>query len=168
MDPAVAQGLWRTSFGPVKIEPDPKGGPQAVQGAWTYKRGGQEVVGVFWGRLNGNVLHFTWQEPAVPRYLEGAGYLVFNLDGRRFDGKWWTTNRDRSGDWNGWRHQPGDGNWQPPAAGGHSGGELGGDPYGGDTYGAPYGGDTYGSPYGETAPGPPPPPPRGETRRDYL
>ena len=159
MDPSVAIGLWRSSFGPVKIERDTRQpGPEFVQGAWRYMRGQQEVIGVFWGRLNGNVLNFNWQEPAQPQPLQGSGYLVFDIGGARFDGKWWTANNDRSGDWNGWRAHTGGEGGQPPApAGGYGdgGGDWGG--AGGQTYG----GGTYGG-Y-ETAPGPPPAPPADYT-----
>jgi hypothetical protein len=105
MDPSRALGLWKSSFGAVKIEADDsKGGLQAgaVQGVWVYTRQGQEVVGYFSGNLHGNVLQFRWQEPNNPP-LVGEGYLVFDLQGRQYSGRWWSERRDRVGDWNGWR-----------------------------------------------------------------
>ncbi len=156
MDPGQALGLWQSSFGAVKIEQDPaQGRPEAVQGAWTYQRGGAEVVGLFWGDLRGNVLQFSWQEPADPAPLEGGGYLVFDPSGTRFNGKWWTTSGDRSGDWNGWRDLPPNAATAP--AGGYpaGGAAYGGSGYGGVMYGTQVGGATY----GETAPEAPPPPP---------
>jgi len=163
MNYGVSHGLWQSSFGPVKIEQDPRYGQDNVQGAWRYERGGQEVIGLFAGRLNGNVLQFNWQEPGQPRPLQGSGYLVFNPDGSRFDGKWWTANRDRSGDWNGWRNQAGGGQGQAPAAGYDPAPPYGGQGYGGNAYGAPAP-----APYQETAPGPPPDPPYNPGTRDYL
>jgi hypothetical protein len=156
MNPSLAIGLWRSSFGAVKIEPDPQQArPEFIQGAWSYQRGNEAVVGVFWGQLKGNVLHFSWQEPSQPAPLEGAGYLVF-ADGSRFNGKWWTTSGDRSGDWNGWRADDS----EAAGTGAESAGEAPAPPptYGGQTYGAPHG-QPYEQPYDETAPVPPPPPP---------
>jgi hypothetical protein len=108
MDPARALGLWRSTFGAVKIEADnTKGGiaAGAVQGIWVYHRRGQEVIGYFNGQLRGNVLDFRWQEPgsADAPPLVGAGYLVFEQTGRQYSGRWWSDKRDRVGDWNGWR-----------------------------------------------------------------
>ena len=123
MDPSRVLGLWRSTFGAVKIEPDPsKGGLQsgAVQGVWVYQRQGQEVVGYFSGSLRGNVLEFRWQEPNNPP-LTGAGYIVFEQTGRQYSGRWWSDKRDRVGDWNGWR-QTGPQQQQP--------GQYGGQPYG--------------------------------------
>ena len=105
MDPARALGLWRSTFGAVKIEADnSKGGLQtgSVQGIWVYQRQGQEVVGYFAGNLRGNVMQFHWQEPNNPP-LTGQGYVVFGADGRQYSGRWWTEHKDRIGDWNGWR-----------------------------------------------------------------
>jgi hypothetical protein len=105
MDPTRALGLWRSTFGGVKIEEDAsKGGLQsgAVQGVWVYQRQGQEVIGYFAGNLRGNVLQFRWQEPASPP-LVGEGFLVFDPTGRQYSGRWWSDRRDRVGDWNGWR-----------------------------------------------------------------
>jgi hypothetical protein len=102
MEEQRALGLWKSSFGPVKIERDASSGGQ-LMGAWVYDRAGQEVVGTFGGPLTGNVLHFRWQEPARPRDLVGEGYLVFDPNGDSFTGRWWTETRDRGGDWNGWR-----------------------------------------------------------------
>jgi len=130
MDPSRALGLWRSTFGAVKIETDQtRGGINAgvLQGVWVYQRRGEEVIGYFSGQLRGNVFEFKWQEPNNPP-LTGAGYLVFDEAGRQYTGKWWSDARDRQGDWNGWRQgatgapepQP-----QPQPA------------YGGQTYGAP-------------------------------
>jgi hypothetical protein len=138
MEPARALGLWRSTFGAVKIEADSsRGGIQAgaLQGIWVYQRQGQEVVGYFSGQLRGNVLQFRWQEPNNPP-LTGDGYLVFDQQGRQYSGRWWSDKRDRVGDWNGWRQASAQ---QPYAA------QYGGTPYGGQV-GAPYGGQTYGRP----------------------
>lgn len=108
MDPGLALGLWRSTFGAVKIEPDTsKGGLAAggVHGIWVYQRQGREVIGYFAGSLRGNVLEFHWQEPDDPP-LRGEGYLVFDAQGRQYAGRWWSERHDRVGDWNGWR-QPG-------------------------------------------------------------
>jgi hypothetical protein len=108
MEPRNALGLWRSSFGAVKIEEDlsrGQPGSGAVMGVWVYDRDGQEVIGYFAGNMRGNVLDFTWQEPAVPAPLQGAGYLLFDAGGTRFSGRWWTGSRDRSGDWTGWRQE---------------------------------------------------------------
>jgi hypothetical protein len=150
MEPSTALGLWRSTFGAVKIEADDsKGGLQAgaVQGVWVYQRQGQEVVGYFAGQLRGNVLQFRWQEPNNPP-LTGEGYLVFDVQGRQYNGRWWSDRRDRVGDWNGWRQQGG----QDPAAGPGNAG----DPYGGQSggqSGGQYGGATYAP---RPAPSPPP------------
>ncbi len=144
MEPAAALGLWRTNFGAVKIEADnSKGGlgTGAVQGVWVYQRQGQEVVGYFSGNLRGNVLDFRWQEPNNPP-LTGAGYLVFDPQGRQYSGRWWSDRRDRIGDWNGSRQAP-----QQTGAGGYAAPQPYGQqqPYGGQTGGAsPYGGAAYG------------------------
>jgi hypothetical protein len=109
MEPNLALGLWRSTFGAVKIEADNShGGLEAgsVQGIWVYERQGQEIVGYFAGNLRGNVLSFRWQEPNNPP-LTGEGFLVFDVQGRQYSGRWWSDKRDRVGDWNGWR---------PPAA----------------------------------------------------
>jgi len=138
MDPGQAVGLWRTNFGPVKIERDPQGtAAEDVQGTWYYKRGSEDVYGVFYGHLRGNILDFQWQEPGVNGPLVGAGYIAFAPDGSRFDGQWWTDARDRSGGWNGSRAVPAQPT-APPA------------PPAAPSYGAA----VYGGP-----PGPPPPPP---------
>jgi hypothetical protein len=126
MDPAVSLGLWKSSFGAVKIETNDAGAPGAVHGVWMYDRQGTQVVGYFGGTLRGNVLDFTWQEPGadgVP--LIGAGYIVFETNGARFSGRWWTQARDRMGEWTGWR--------QEPTSGGA--GDIGGGTYGGGAYG---------------------------------
>jgi hypothetical protein len=172
MEPAAALGLWRSTFGAVKIEADnSKGGLQtgAVQGVWIYQRQGQEVIGYFSGNLRGNVLQFRWQEPNNPP-LTGEGYLVFDTQGRQYSGRWWSDRRDRVGDWNGWRNgtqRAGDPNGAAAPYGGY-GGQGYGDPYGGQSYGAPQA-PPYGrqpAPYGQPQPQPqrqppPPPPPRG-------
>lgn len=142
MQPDRAIGLWKTSFGPVKIEIDPEaGGPNGVQGAWRYMQGRREVIGVFWGSLRGNVLDFEWHEPGDDTELRGQGYLVFDVTGERFNGKWWTTRRDKSGDWNGWR----------PA--GATPAPDGDEPYDDEGYD-----DEGGEPYDDGAGAPPPPP----------
>lgn len=105
MEPSAALGLWRSTFGAVKIEPDDsKGGLDAgnVHGIWVYQRQGQEVVGYFAGNLRGNVLEFHWQEPNTPP-LTGEGFLVFDVQGQQYAGRWWTDRHDRVGDWSGWR-----------------------------------------------------------------
>ncbi|MEO7096728.1 MAG: hypothetical protein ABI175_25950 [Polyangiales bacterium] len=149
MEAARALGLWRSTFGGVKIEADDsKGGINtgAVQGVWVYKRAGAEVIGYFSGSLRGNVLDFRWQEPNNPP-LTGAGYLVFDPQGRQYSGRWWSDRKDRIGDWNGWRQgatQGGDQYQQPqpPTQGGFGAQAYGG----GSPYGAasPYGGAAYG------------------------
>jgi hypothetical protein len=153
MDPVRALGLWKSSFGAVKIEEDTSRGQGTglVQGVWVYQRAGQDVVGVFGGSLRGNVLEFSWQEPSTPVPLVGQGYLVFDPTGQRFAGRWWTTARDRTGEWSGWRQDAGTNGGTPddggtnPYGGGY-GGQYGNDPYGGATYGYGY---------------PPPPPSQG-------
>jgi hypothetical protein len=143
MEPSLALGLWRSTFGAVKLEADNnKGGlaAGAVQGVWVYQRQGQEVIGYFAGQLRGNVLQFRWQEPNNPP-LTGEGYLVFDVQGRQYNGRWWTDRRDRVGDWNGWRPQ------NAPAPQGNAG----------DPYGGPDGGATYAAPQ---PPAPPAPQPR--------
>jgi hypothetical protein len=122
MDPQRAVGLWKSSFGPVKIERDVDTGPGHLMGIWVYDRQGREVVGYFGGPISGNVMQFRWQEPARPRDLVGEGYLVFDPQGQSFSGRWWTTARDRGGDWQGWRHDaraqpPGPGHGPPPDQG---------------------------------------------------
>jgi hypothetical protein len=141
MEPARALGLWRSTFGAVKIEADnSRGGVQAgaIQGVWVYQRQGQEVVGYFSGSLRGNVLNFRWQEPNNPP-LTGEGYLVFDQTGRQYSGRWWSDKRDRVGDWNGWRQA---------AASQQTAPQYGGQPYGGQNpyMGSQYGGQTYGRP----------------------
>src|SRR5262249_12511896 len=105
MDGARALGLWRSTFGAVKIEADnSQGGLTAgnLHGVWVYQRQGQEVIGYFAGNLRGNVLQFRWQEPNNPP-LTGEGYLVFDVQGRQYAGRWWSDKHDRVGDWSGWR-----------------------------------------------------------------
>lgn len=167
MEPTSALGLWRSTFGAVKIEADnSKGGLQsgAVQGVWVYQRQGQEVVGYFAGNLRGNVLQFRWQEPNDPP-LTGEGYLVFDPQGRQYSGRWWSDRRDRVGDWNGWRQGPAQQSYgaQPQPYGGQPQ-SYGGASYGGRTYGeaTPYD-RVEATPYDRPPPQPsqPPPPPRG-------
>jgi hypothetical protein len=131
MEPDRALGLWRSTFGAVKIEPDGSHGGLAagnVQGIWMYQRQGQEVVGYFAGNLRGNVLEFHWQEPNNPP-LTGEGFLVFDVQGRQYAGRWWSDKRDRIGDWNGWR--------QPATRGAQSGGNPGEEGGPGDGYAQP-------------------------------
>lgn len=140
MEASAALGLWRSTFGAVKIEADnSKGGLQtgAVQGVWVYQRQGQEVVGYFAGSLRGNVLDFRWQEPNNPP-LTGAGFLVFDPQGRQYSGRWWSDRRDRVGDWNGWRQGPAQQSYGTSYSGtSSSGATYGGSVYGGSTYAAP-------------------------------
>jgi hypothetical protein len=108
MEATRALGLWHSNFGAVKIEPDAsKGGLDAgnLHGIWVYQRRGQEVIGYFSGSLRGNVLQFRWQEPSDPA-LAGEGFLVFDVEGRQYSGRWWSDRRDRVGDWSGWRQGP--------------------------------------------------------------
>jgi hypothetical protein len=108
MEPVRALGLWRSTFGAVKIEPDvSRGGLEAgsLHGIWVYQRQGQEVVGYFAGNLRGNVLQFRWKESDDPA-LAGEGFLVFDAQGRQYSGRWWSDRRDRVGDWSGWRGAP--------------------------------------------------------------
>jgi hypothetical protein len=118
MDAQRALGLWRSTFGAVKIDADnAHGGIQAgaVHGVWEYSRGGKDIIGYFHGTLDGNVLHFKWQEPANPP-LTGEGFLEFT--GNQYHGRWWSDQKDRVGDWNGWRQaqvgENGDPNAQYP------------------------------------------------------
>jgi len=145
MDAGRALGLWRSTFGAVKIEADDANGGLergAVQGVWVYQRAGQEVVGYFSGNLRGNVLEFRWQEPNNPP-LTGAGYLVFDPQGRQYSGRWWTDGRDRVGDWNGRRSAAGDPGPNDPG-GNDPGGNA--DPYGGQADGSSDGSQTYQDP----------------------
>lgn len=138
MAPSAATGLWKTTFGAVKIEEDGSGG---LHGAWIYQRNGQEVVGYFGGPLDGNVVRFSWREPAQAQpgeaQLAGEGWLSFEPNAGRFSGRWWTYNRDRQGDWTG---QRGAGAPAQPTYGdpGYGGNGYGGNGYGGAVYGAPY------------------------------
>jgi hypothetical protein len=139
MEPSRALGLWRSTFGAVKIEADnARGGigAGAVQGIWVYQRRGQEVIGYFSGTLRGNVLDFRWQEPGAQDAppLLGAGYLVFDQSGRQYSGRWWSDKRDRVGDWNGWRQANAP---QQPQVGGYGGAAYGGSTYGQNPYGPP-------------------------------
>lgn len=103
MMPAEVLGLWQSSFGAVKMEPDTSNGQEHIMGVWLYERSGQDIIGYFEGALRGNVLEFTWHEPAQPQDLLGGGYLVFEPGEGRFSGTWWTGDRTRQGAWNGWR-----------------------------------------------------------------
>ncbi len=134
MDPSSSLGLWRSTFGAVKIEPDNSQGGiagGAIHGVYVYQKAGAEVTGYFSGRLDGNVLNFRWQEPSNPP-LGGAGYLVFDVRGQQYSGRWWSDARDRVGVWNGWRQAPTQGN-DP-----YSTQSYGGDAYGGASYGNSY------------------------------
>jgi hypothetical protein len=131
MEPDRALGLWRSTFGAVKIEADGSHGGLAsgsVQGVWMYQRQGEDVVGYFAGNLRGNVLEFRWQEPNNPP-LTGEGFLVFDLQGRQYAGRWWSDKHDRVGDWNGWR--------QPTSHGAQAGSEPGDDAGQADGYAQP-------------------------------
>jgi len=136
MDGNLALGLWKSSFGPVKIEVAQEQEQGQLRGVWVYDRNGEEVVGYFSGLLDGNVLSFSWQEPGDQAPLQGAGYLVFDPDGKSFAGKWWTDARDRSGGWNGWRAADDDQQAAPdapvddgvPPEGGDGPAEQGGEP----------------------------------------
>ena len=103
MLPSEAVGIWQSSFGAVKIEPDTTGSNGRLMGVWLYERAGQEVVGFFAGELRGNVFEFSWHEPSQPADLTGAGYLMFDPAAGRFTGKWWSHDQSRGGDWTGWR-----------------------------------------------------------------
>src|SRR5688500_9719631 len=149
MEASAALGLWQTNFGAVKIEADnSKGGLQSgsVQGVWVYQRQGAEVIGYFAGNLRGNVLQFRWQEPNNPP-LTGEGFLVFDPQGRQYNGRWWSDRKDRVGDWNGWRKPQ-----SQPAYGNRDAGQYGGQAYG---YAPPTQRDPYRRP--EPAPYQPPP-----------
>ena len=98
-------GLWKSNFGAVKLVPNLAAGSDALEGVWLYERDGREVIGYFSGKADGNVLKFSWEEPSTGTPLRGTGYLVFDPAGYSFTGRWWTTNQDRGGDWNGWREQ---------------------------------------------------------------
>src|SRR5215510_610322 len=163
MDEPRALGLWKSSFGAVKIEEDLKTGQPGggtLHGVWMYTRNGQDVIGYFAGQLKGNVLNFTWQEPSAAAPLAGEGYLVFDQAGQRFAGRWWTSSKDRVGEWSGWRQ----GMERPQARpnpyattpyGQNPYGSSYGQPYGGSSGG--YGGQGYGG-YGDPNQPPPPPP----------
>jgi hypothetical protein len=135
MERSSALGLWLSNFGAVKIEQDDAAGGDKLMGAWVYDRSGKEVIGFFSGELSGNVLRFTWHEPAEPQGLTGGGYLAFEPQGSRFSGRWWTHDRSRGGLWSGWRNE----NADPvnPSYGSGDSGAYGGNAYGGNTYGQP-------------------------------
>ncbi len=105
MEPGNALGLWRSDFGPVKIELDSASPGGGLMGIWLYERNGQEVIGFFAGNLRGNVLDFTWHDPAESQALTGAGYVVFDPRGMSFTGKLWTDDGTRTYDWNARRVQ---------------------------------------------------------------
>jgi hypothetical protein len=150
MDEPRALGLWKSSFGAVKIEEDLRGGQPGggqLQGVWMYQRNNADVIGYFAGKLQGNVLQFTWDEPAQPAALQGEGYIVFDQQGQRFAGRWWTTSHDRVGEWNGWRQGLSKPESQPqPGTYGYGSQQPYGQP-------SPYGGQGYGG-----YPQQPPPP----------
>ncbi|HET6613197.1 MAG TPA: hypothetical protein VFG83_14470 [Kofleriaceae bacterium] len=110
MPAAAALGLWQTSFGPVKIVANGAAGPQAIMGVWVYDRDGREVIGFFGGQLSGNVLSFSWHEPAgapgLDDDLTGSGYLTFNPAERRFFGRWWSGDGRLDGSFSGVRPRP--------------------------------------------------------------
>ena len=115
MDASVALGVWKSNFGPVKIEADPTAGTGGLMGVWVYDKNGQEIIGFFSGVAKGNVLEFEWEEPSPSGApLKGAGYLEFTVDGQSYRGQWWTHRRDRGGEWNGWREQSAEPNSAPP------------------------------------------------------
>jgi len=150
MEPNLALGLWRSTFGAVKIEADNSHGgltAGSLQGIWMYQRQGQEIIGYFAGNLRGNVLSFGWQEPNNPP-LTGEGYLVFDVQGRQYAGRWWSDKRDRVGDWNGWRQATAPRRAQQPSE-----------------TSAPYGGDGYGDEDQQPQQAPPPPARRSPTYR---
>ncbi|HEU5059586.1 MAG TPA: hypothetical protein VFU21_23805 [Kofleriaceae bacterium] len=118
MDAAEALGLWKTNFGPVKIEKDPDSGEGNVRGVWVYDRSGEEVIGYFSGPLDGNVLQFRWVEPARPNDLVGDGYIVFDPQSRTFSGRWWTTDKMRGGEFTGRRKDVADPAGAAPDPGG--------------------------------------------------
>ena len=163
MQEPLALGLWKSSFGAVKIEEDLRAGQPGggqLQGVWMYQRNGADVIGYFSGKLQGNVLQFTWDEPAQPATLEGQGYIVFDQQGQRFAGRWWTTTHDRVGEWNGWRQGLSKPEPQQQNGYGQQYGQP--SPYGGQ-YGqpSPYGGQGYGGAYPGPADPQQPPPPNG-------
>ncbi len=179
MDPSRALGLWKSTFGAVKIESDDAhGGVQtgSVQGVWVYDRRGEQVVGYFTGNLRGNVMQFRWSEPANPP-LVGEGYLVFDTQGRQYSGRWWSEKHDRVGDWNGWRQGMGR-DAQPPQQ--QYGNTYSQPPYqsayGRPAYNGQYGGQAYGNnPYPQQQPQQPQPqqqpqqpqPPQSSARTYY-
>lgn len=132
MESSRALGLWLSNFGAVKIEQDDSAGNDTVMGVWVYDRSGNEVIGFFSGELRGNVLEFTWHEPAEPQGLTGGGYLAFEPQGSRFSGRWWTHDRSRGGLWSGWRSEN-----AAPANPSYGSGDsaYGGTSYGGTSYG---------------------------------
>ena len=101
-------GTWQSTFGDVRMAQDPlRGGLEmgAVRGEWAYSRDDAVVRGFFDGTLRGNVLRLTWVEEGEmgEEPLSGDGYLVFLPQGTEFAGWWWSSDRDRTGDWHGWR-----------------------------------------------------------------
>lgn len=120
IDPTLLLGVWKSNFGPVKIVSDTSGATGKLMGVWVYDRDGQEVIGYFSGGIRGNVLNFTWEEPAAGQPLRGGGYLQFDAVGASYSGRWWTNNRDRGGAWNGWREQEGQ---TPPVSNEQTGAE---------------------------------------------
>jgi hypothetical protein len=173
MEPGRSLGLWRSTFGAVKIEADnAKGGIQsgALQGVWVYQRQGQEVIGYFSGTLRGNVLDFRWQEPgqAGGPPLNGEGWLQFDASGRQYRGRWWSDRKDRVGAWNGWRQGGNEGgdSYGQPQPGPNSGqpGPYSGQP--GPNSGQPdaYGGQSYGGSYSRQPPPQPQPQPQPQPR----
>jgi hypothetical protein len=177
MEPGRALGLWHSNFGAVKIEPDgSKGGLEAgnLHGIWVYQRGGHEVIGYFAGNLRGNVLQFRWQEPSDPS-LAGEGFVVFDVQGQQYSGRWWSDRRDRVGDWTGSRQSPtGIGGGDPAGAAGGAGGHAPREvnatsPYGGQGYGGPEG-NPYRRPQGyrPQSSQQPPKPPQAQPQQTYF
>jgi hypothetical protein len=135
MDPSRALGVWHSTFGAVKIgADDAHGGIQAgaIQGIWMYQRQGQDVIGYFYGTLQGNVLRFRWNEPGNPP-LNGEGYIAFNQVGSQYSGRWWSDKKDRVGDWNGYRQAT-----DSPQPYGGQNAQYGGSQYGGQPQQQPY------------------------------
>jgi hypothetical protein len=172
MDGARALGLWQSTFGAVKLEADSsQGGLGAgnVHGVWVYDRQGQEVVGYFSGNLRGNVLQFHWQEPNNPP-LTGEGFLVFDVQGRQYSGRWWSDKRDRVGDWRGWRPTGGQPAEADPGAYGDAAPSPSPyrrpQPY--QRQPQPYRQPQPPSPYQDPQQAPPPPPPPSQPSQQYY
>ncbi len=72
-----------------------------LMGIWLYDHAAQVIR----PSLPARCAATCWSSPGTSRrsYVVGAGFLVFEPDGGRFTGTWWTGDQSRSGDWNGWR-----------------------------------------------------------------